>query len=189
MSCTKRTHHRACTVTNSIPRSPMGERRWFLHFREGHLSFNPRSPWGGATNSMGIMVMGILISIHAPCGGSDPPPFYCLKASSNFNPRSPWGERQQRCTKSLSIFGEGEQISRKMLQRVGFAQWPGVGLGRCFWVGGGANLAGKSVGLDFAVRSSGCPPAGRCSCSRSAPPSFRSCSPDSRSEGCPFPGP
>ena len=36
----------------------------------------------------------LVISIHAPRTGSDPPAFRCVPQSQNFNPRSPHGERR-----------------------------------------------------------------------------------------------
>ena len=37
------------------------------------------------------------ISIHAPRGGSDPPPAARSPPGIHFNPRSPWGERRTMC--------------------------------------------------------------------------------------------
>ena len=61
--------------------------------------FYPRSPWGGATDTvLEAKDNGNGISIHAPRGGSD---LCCLLNTwmvSHFYPRSPWGERRgKRC--------------------------------------------------------------------------------------------
>lgn len=48
---------------------------------------------------------------------------------------------------------------------------------------------GNLCALMLRATKSGYPPADRCSCSRSAQPSFRIDSPNSRSGGCPFPDP
>ena len=83
------------------------------------LPFQSTLPVGGATNSIDAELGDIVISIHAPRGGSD-----CLSLKKiwvlfifqsplpvggatafwqrserrqDFNPRSPWGERRRRC--------------------------------------------------------------------------------------------
>ena len=122
---------------NFNPRSPWGERRapFWLHCH--HDNFNPRSPWGerrmgpylilrsirfqstlpvgGATEEIRAtfyrMVISIhaprggsdlykspvqgrqYISIHAPRGGSDGQRYRHSHRQIDFNPRSPWGER------------------------------------------------------------------------------------------------
>ena len=109
-------------ISNFNPRSPRGERRWAIRCSSRRRNFNPRSPrgerpaprarqrtaWsgfqstlpaGGATKRQEKPPQGIVISIHAPRGGSDRHPGHGRgQRGVDFNPRSPRGERQQRCT-------------------------------------------------------------------------------------------
>ena len=55
--------------------------------------FQSTLPVGGATRLLGKQPGDILISIHAPRGGSDTNPAIRQRRNGNFNPRSPWGER------------------------------------------------------------------------------------------------
>ena len=55
--------------------------------------FQSTLPVGGATHIRAEVPAGILISIHAPRGGSDVLPRYFRRSCVHFNPRSPWGER------------------------------------------------------------------------------------------------
>ena len=55
--------------------------------------FNPRFPRGKRPDVDGVIIVGIVISIHASRGGSDRFPLACLMISSNFNPRFPRGKR------------------------------------------------------------------------------------------------
>ena len=48
---------------------------------------------GGATNVCDDIAVQLLISIHAPRGGSDCPKSGLFQRADHFNPRSPWGER------------------------------------------------------------------------------------------------
>ena len=99
------------------PRSPWGERHDHRPYPHGHRDFNPRSPWGERRGSCNISKIELLISIHAPRGGSDskrcwlcdvdcglfqstlpvggatPPAGKQKVPMGDFNPRSPWGER------------------------------------------------------------------------------------------------
>ena len=53
---------------------------------------------------MGFYLTGfaVIISIHAPRGGSDKAHPCPLLLVSNFNPRSPWGERRLRLSPFLA---------------------------------------------------------------------------------------
>ena len=171
------------------PRSPWGERRALRRAGQTHCNFNPRSPWG---ERPGLAII--------------------IPREKYFNPRSPWGERRGLHCRSLrrqkiSIHaprggsdGKDAQIFRPSLARVNkFLSRKQEGT--CFsWCGRaktGRALRNHSVRtylentvcLGFAVKSSGCLPVGRCSCSRNAPPSFRTGFPDNRTAGCPSPGP
>ena len=53
------------------PRSPWGERLRIPGGQHGCSDFNPRSPWGERLVKAYCFRMMILISIHAPRGGSD----------------------------------------------------------------------------------------------------------------------
>ena len=97
------------------PRSPWGERLDAAGAAVGHRNFNPRSPWGerldgktesvaqgpfqstlpvgGATDIIQHIRQWLIISIHAPRGGSDTSGMISCPACGYFNPRSPWGER------------------------------------------------------------------------------------------------
>ena len=55
--------------------------------------FQSTLPVGGATLLAGDQSMHLVISIHAPRGGSDPPGVSGRGNFFYFNPRSPWGER------------------------------------------------------------------------------------------------
>ena len=97
------------------PRSPWGERRADSAALRDVLRFQSTLPVGGATGSHFLCPVVILISIHAPRGGSDPDgkelpdpadiSIHAPRGGSDqflrlvidhqiyFNPRSPWGER------------------------------------------------------------------------------------------------
>ena len=85
---------RLLNIGDFNPRSPWGERRKAELKRSAKVDFNPRSPWGerqtqiynqdkfktfqstlpvgGATGQRGKGSIIVIISIHAPRGGSDP---------------------------------------------------------------------------------------------------------------------
>ena len=96
--------------------SPWGERLIILQAVFPLPNFNPRSPWGerlagivvgclvavlisihaprGGSDNMTVRPdVPVAISIHAPRGGSDTSPDTKSMHMNNFNPRSPWGER------------------------------------------------------------------------------------------------
>ena len=97
------------------PRSPWGERPIQAQNPSICSNFNPRSPWGerpdilprinwihlfqstlpvgGATVNAEDFPRGLVISIHAPRGGSDRHGATKRRELYDFNPRSPWGER------------------------------------------------------------------------------------------------
>ena len=58
-----------------------------------HNHFNPRSPCGERLLRQADLLIGILISIHAPRAGSDCFNTVLSLPPLNFNPRSPCGER------------------------------------------------------------------------------------------------
>ena len=64
---------------------------------KGTPAILPRSlPVGGATTTPCAADRGLLISIHAPRGGSDSMVTEYIAGLTDFNPRSPWGERRSR---------------------------------------------------------------------------------------------
>ena len=76
------------------PRSPWGERPIFLPNLIRYGQFQSTLPVGGATVWVFQSRQKVMISIHAPRGGSDRLPSYRIATTTNFNPRSPWGERR-----------------------------------------------------------------------------------------------
>ena len=58
--------------------------------------FQSTLPVGGATVSDCRLFQRIVISIHAPRGGSDSSLETDLPGQNHFNPRSPWGERPRK---------------------------------------------------------------------------------------------
>ena len=60
---------------------------------DGHLHFNPRSPYGERRCEYKRGFAGHFISIHAPRTGSDSGAETNIKINVDFNPRSPYGER------------------------------------------------------------------------------------------------
>ena len=84
-----------CGFQSTLPVG--GATRTFI-MSTGFCGFQSTLPVGGATTDDNKEFTVLMISIHAPRGGSD-----ILLVPNNgrqcdFNPRSPWGERQQRCT-------------------------------------------------------------------------------------------
>ena len=79
---------------NFNPRSPWGERQKFTDFYNPMFAFQSTLPVGGATNLTKVREHRIIISIHAPRGGSDRTRPDTTTWTRYFNPRSPWGERQ-----------------------------------------------------------------------------------------------
>ena len=75
------------------PRSPWGERRFFIARKEAAGVFQSTLPVGGATVLSEVIHADHMISIHAPRGGSDSNQARFFLAHVYFNPRSPWGER------------------------------------------------------------------------------------------------
>ena len=75
------------------PRSPWGERPAQKTVDSQHQRFQSTLPVGGATEAFDNADADIVISIHAPRGGSDRGADGVEFWESNFNPRSPWGER------------------------------------------------------------------------------------------------
>ena len=57
------------------------------------FQFQSTLPVGGATGIGMLHAVDMVISIHAPRGGSDPTPTEGYGQLCYFNPRSPWGER------------------------------------------------------------------------------------------------
>ena len=57
------------------------------------VRFQSTLPVGGATWVFSLTGFTIVISIHAPRGGSDPGHILFMQGITDFNPRSPWGER------------------------------------------------------------------------------------------------
>lgn len=123
----------------------------------------------------------------APHAGSDRKRRTAASGCRYFNPRSPWGERQQRCTNLIAYLWRRGRIFACLAGRQHHfgAAWGANN--RQFAPKSGANLPPFSACYGFAVRESGCPPADRCSCSRSAPPSFHTDCPGSKSAGSPAP--
>ena len=84
-----------CAFRNFNPRSLHGERQC----RAGHSDyqfshFNPRSLHGERRFSHAEFTIAVLISIHAPCTGSDSVNRCARFAARYFNPRSLHGERR-----------------------------------------------------------------------------------------------
>ena len=85
------------------PRSPWGERHVPFWVSSATRLFQSTLPVGGATCSKRSTGRRIVISIHAPRGGSDFfGEWHCGK-HWYFNPRSPWGERLKRNTFSVVV--------------------------------------------------------------------------------------
>ena len=77
------------------PRSPHGERRQTAQkSADTTHHFNPRSLHGERLYRHGMALQHCIISIHAPCTGSDCTEYTQIIRASYFNPRSPHGERQ-----------------------------------------------------------------------------------------------
>ena len=86
-----KTHN--ANVGDFNPRSPWGERPG-LDYRDLTVElFQSTLPVGGATRKLSPLSGVILISIHAPRGGSDHGNMPVAVIYLYFNPRSPWGER------------------------------------------------------------------------------------------------
>ena len=83
----------ACLLSNFNPRSPWGERPAAIGKLPHGQLFQSTLPVGGATSLFKAFQCSLVISIHAPRGGSDQRILFPIFAVSNFNPRSPWGER------------------------------------------------------------------------------------------------
>ncbi len=130
------------------------------------LYFNPRSPWGERLPKFPLLITKPEFQSTLPVGGATAKMhrfsvhfWRGLTKICGSSPKGPWVPSQR--SKSKPNFGQNF----------------------------GANLAGKSVRLDFALKPGESPPADRCSCSRNAPPSSHSDSPGNRSAGCLSPGP
>ena len=100
--------HRQSVQPDFNPRSPWGERRVVPEGLLRHRHFNPRSPWGERRPDVFFVFQQVVISIHAPRGGSDPHSHSLPPGNPDFNPRSPWGERhtgsgETSSTKTISI--------------------------------------------------------------------------------------
>ena len=84
------------------PRSPWGERRACAAGPARAKKFQSTLPVGGATSRMLQSIAYLVISIHAPRGGSDGSMPANICCTRNINPRSPWGERQGRAFSFLN---------------------------------------------------------------------------------------
>ena len=71
----------------------MGGATALLNFVFFFVVFQSTLPVGGATFALILTLLKILISIHAPRGGSDTVTLPVTSPPDDFNPRSPWGER------------------------------------------------------------------------------------------------
>ena len=78
------------------PRSPWGERLAIGRCKHSLQTFQSTLPVGGATTGSVAGRKKLVISIHAPRGGSDQPQRFLCISYKDFNPRSPWGERLGR---------------------------------------------------------------------------------------------
>ena len=76
------------------PRSPWGERLRSAEHWQLFYGFQSTLPVGGATFWFFQSSFYLLISIHAPRGGSDRHYLILRISVPYFNPRSPWGERR-----------------------------------------------------------------------------------------------
>ena len=76
------------------PRSPWGERPTFDIFKPDGVIISIHAPRGGSDNLWVNAIATCEISIHAPRGGSDGYTSEAQIMISDFNPRSPWGERR-----------------------------------------------------------------------------------------------
>ena len=76
------------------PRSPRGERPITFRAWTASKNFNPRSPRGERQSRWKNLKATVIISIHAPRGGSDPRSSAAINPQNDFNPRSPRGERR-----------------------------------------------------------------------------------------------
>jgi len=78
------------------PRSPWGERRMAAHEGGDELVVSIHAPRGGSDDAIDWISGDIGgVSIHAPRGGSDADIMIPLMSPRGFNPRSPWGERHR----------------------------------------------------------------------------------------------
>ena len=159
--------------------------KWQYHL----FYFNPRSPWGERHRSRAWADRMLLISIHAPRGGSDLDLAALERVHGYFNPRSPWGERQQRYTNFKVHLRQRGRIFAFLREERRDSRQAAALRDRFFDGNLGANLPAFSVYYGFAVRESRCPPAYSCSCSRNAPPSFRTGCPSNKTAASPFPCP
>ena len=85
------------------PRSPWGERLQIKPTARRGKYFNPRSPWGERRAVFQPSRKVLIISIHAPRGGSDSTAQRFTSDFPDFNPRSPWGERHTVGSKGLAL--------------------------------------------------------------------------------------
>ena len=193
------------------PRSPCGERPKYKVGDRVRIVFQSTLPVWGATRVGRSRLPEQEISIHAPRVGSDQPwarpntiPFYFNPRSpcgerlsfvlfalllEDFNPRSPCGERLQRCTNLIIHLWRKSRIMMLLPGRRAPRSHNGRRDTPVFGQNRSANLPAFSVSFAFAATESGCPPAGKCSYSQSAPPSFHTGSPGSKSVGSPSPCP
>ncbi len=75
------------------PRSPWGERLWWLNHIRLLNNFNPRSPWGERPDALLDLIELELFQSTLPVGGATGGVQSGNEGTHNFNPRSPWGER------------------------------------------------------------------------------------------------
>ena len=80
---------------------PVGGATAFNQLSADERKFQSTLPVGGATQRRRTCIHLVLISIHAPRGGSDVNALVVLATLWYFNPRSPWGERHRELIKSI----------------------------------------------------------------------------------------
>ena len=108
---------------NFNPRSPHGERHYFIGDTTSNCIFQSTLPTRGATCSFLSPMRLIPISIHAPHTGSDYLLLYSKNQPAHFNPRSPHGERLWMVYwyavevdfNPRSPHGERQQIYKKLI--------------------------------------------------------------------------
>ena len=76
------------------PRSPWGERHYFLITENLDYHFNPRSPWGERRFDGYIIYRNGEFQSTLPVGGATSSDEKARNELRDFNPRSPWGERR-----------------------------------------------------------------------------------------------
>ena len=110
-----------CLAYYFNPRSPWGERLYWVFLRLKYANFNPRSPWGErlifSTVLFCFYPFQSTLSVRRATSKAD----FIYTSQKDFNPRSPWGERHSSWTTSrrcLAHFNPRSPWGERRLSRV-----------------------------------------------------------------------